>query len=110
MFKRLQQKWKVGPLQIILIIICFAIGGGVTGFAAKKIINLFSIRQDWLWAIVYILLISIIWPVAVIVVSIFFGQFKFFSGYVGRVGRKLGIVRSSESGVQSGKSTGLRTQ
>ncbi len=107
MFKRLQQKWRVGPLQIILIIICFALGGGVTGFAAKKIMNLFSIRQDWLWAVIYIFLITIIWPLAVLVVSILFGQFKFFSGYVRRAGRKLGIIRSSESRVQSDKSTGL---
>jgi hypothetical protein len=82
MFKRLQQKWKVGSLQIILIIICFAIGGSLTGFIAKKIMNLLSIQQDWLWAIIYILLVTIIWPMAVIIVSIFFGQLKFFSGYL----------------------------
>lgn len=104
MFKRLQQKWKVGPIQIILIIVCFAIGGSLTGFVAKKIMNLFALEQDWLWAIAYILLVTIIWPLAVVIVSIVFGQFKFFSGYVLRLGRKLGIVRSSELTVQSSES------
>jgi formyltetrahydrofolate-dependent phosphoribosylglycinamide formyltransferase len=100
MFKRLQQKWKVGPWQISLIIICFAIGGSATGFAAKKIMNLLSVQQDWLWAIVYILLVTIIWPLAVIVVSIFFGQFKFFSGYVGRLGAKVGLATGGASKVK----------
>ena len=110
MFKRLEQKWKARPLQIILIIICFALGGSVTGYAAKKIIDLFPIRQDWLWAIIYILLITIIWPLAIIVVSIFFGQLKFFTRYVRRLGIKLGIVASSELRVQSQKSGVLPAQ
>ena len=104
MFKRLQQKWKVGPIQIILIIICFAIGGSLTGFVAKKIMNVFALDQDWLWAIAYILLVTIIWPLAVVVVSIFFGQFKFFSGYVLRLGRKFGIIKRSASGIQNSES------
>src|SRR6266850_6532308 len=98
MLKRLEQKWKASPLQIVLIITCFALGGSLTGYAAKKIIDLFSVRQDWLWVIIYILLITVIWPLAVIIVSIFFGQLKFFSVYVRRIGVKLGIVRSPESG------------
>jgi formyltetrahydrofolate-dependent phosphoribosylglycinamide formyltransferase len=101
MFKRLQQKWKVGPLQIIFIIICFAVGGAVTGFAAKKIMNVLLIRQDWLWAIIYIVLVTIIWPIAVVTVSLFFGQFTFFSGYVLRLLRKLGVVQSSGFRVQN---------
>jgi len=109
MFKRLQQKWKVGPLQIIFIIISFAIGGSVTGFAAKKIMNLLSVEQDWLWAIIYILLITLIWPLAVIIVSFFFGQFKFFSRYVGRLGAKIGLIKSPESGVKSRQLTQLPT-
>jgi formyltetrahydrofolate-dependent phosphoribosylglycinamide formyltransferase len=101
MFKRLQQKWKVGPAQIILIIICFAVGGSATGFAAKKIMNLLSVDADWLWAIIYIVLVTIIWPLAVTVTSIFFGQFKFFSGYVRRLGAKVGLTRSAEFNFKS---------
>jgi len=101
MFKRLQQKWNAGPLQIIAIIMCFAVGGTVTGFAAKKIINVLLIRQDWLWAIIYIGLVTIIWPIAAVTVSLFFGQFTFFSGYVLRLLRNLGVVQSSGSRVQS---------
>jgi formyltetrahydrofolate-dependent phosphoribosylglycinamide formyltransferase len=108
MFERLQQKWKVGPLQIILIITCFALGGSLTGYSAKKIMDVLSVEKDWLWTIIYILLVTIIWPLAVIIVSFFFGQFKFFKGYVTRLGQRIGVVPSSrlqvpgsESGVQS---------
>jgi phosphoribosylglycinamide formyltransferase 1 len=104
MFKRLQQKWKVGPAQIILILTCFAIGGSLTGYLAKKIMNLLAIEQDWLWAVIYIILVSLIWPLAVIITSIFFGQFRFFSGYVRRLGERVGIVKSSASEVQNEES------
>ena len=78
MLKRLQEKWKVNALQLVLILCTFAIGGSLTGWAGKKIMNALSINQDWVWALVYILLITIIWPLAVIIVSIPFGQYPFF--------------------------------
>ena len=93
MFARLQQKWKAGPVQIVLIITCFALGGSLTAYSAKKIMDVLSVEKDWLWTIIYILLVTIIWPLAVLIVSFFFGQFKFFKGYVTRIGQKIGIVR-----------------
>jgi formyltetrahydrofolate-dependent phosphoribosylglycinamide formyltransferase len=101
MFARLQQKWKVGPVQIVLIIICFALGGSLTGYSAKKIMDVLKVETDWLWTIIYILLVTVIWPLAVLIVSLFFGQFKFFKGYVKRIGQKIGIISSSQSAVGS---------
>ena len=91
MFDRLQKKWKVGGLQLFLILCTFAIGGSATGFVAKKIMNALAIQQDWLWAIVYILLITLLWPMMVLIISILFGQFRFFTGYIKKLGSKLGI-------------------
>src|SRR6266496_3953351 len=96
MFERLQKKWKVGGLRLFLIIFTFAIGGSVTGFIGKKVMNWLAIGHDWLWAVVYILLITIIWPLAVLVVSIPFGQFRFFIKYIKKIGARMGIVRSPE--------------
>ena len=96
MFERLQKKWKVKGSQLVLILCTFAIGGSLTGFVGKKILNVLSIQQDWLWAIIYILLITIIWPMAVILVSFPFGQFKFFINYIRKIGVKMGLVRSNE--------------
>ncbi len=97
MFEGLQKKWKVSGGRLALILCTFAIGGSVTGFAGKKIMNALSIQQDWLWAVIYILLITIIWPLAVLVVSIPFGQFSFFTKYIRKIGEKTGLVKKKEA-------------
>ena len=96
MFEKLKQRWKVGLLQLVLILFTFAIGGSLTGYVAKKIMNLLSINADWLWAIAYILLITIIWPLMVIIISIPFGQFRFFSAYTRKLGQKLGVIKAEK--------------
>ncbi|HKO81227.1 MAG TPA: phosphoribosylglycinamide formyltransferase, partial [Chitinophagaceae bacterium] len=103
MFQRLQQKWKVNGLQLVLILCTFAIGGSLTGYVGKKLMNLFSIDQKVLWIVIYIIIVTLLWPLAVLLVSIPFGQFRFFTGYLKKMGRRVG-VRSSESGVKSQKS------
>ena len=104
MFERLQKKWKVKGFQLALILLTFAIGGSATGFAGKKIMNALAIQQDWLWAVVYILLITLIWPLAVLIVSIPFGQFDFFIKYIRKIGVKMGIIKSEASGQKSDES------
>jgi hypothetical protein len=93
MLERLQKKWKVGGLQLVLILCTFAIGGSLTGYAGKRIMNLLDIEQKWLWVIVYIIVITILWPLAVILVSVFFGQFRFFTGYLKKIGRNHSTIR-----------------
>ncbi len=73
-----------------------AIGGSLAGFLAKKVMNFLSIDQDWLYGISYIVLVTLLWPLSVITVSVFFGQFKFFSNYLKKMGRKLGLLRGGE--------------
>jgi hypothetical protein len=97
MFEGLQKKWKVSGPQLALILFTFAIGGSATGFVGKKIMNALSIQQDWLWAVIYILLITIIWPLAVLIVSIPFGQFPFFIKYIGKIGAKMGFTKKNDA-------------
>ncbi len=91
MFEGLQKKWKVSGLQLTLILCTFAIGGSVTGFIGKKVMNALNVHQDWLWTIIYIVLITLIWPLAVIIISIPFGQYPFFIKYIRKLGNKIGI-------------------
>ncbi|MFI5133861.1 MAG: phosphoribosylglycinamide formyltransferase [Chitinophagales bacterium] len=93
MFKRLKHKWKVNNLQLVLIFCIFAIGGSLTGYAGKKIISLFSIEQPWVWIVIYILLIILLWPLAVIIISIPFGQFRFFKKYIRKIGVRAGLMK-----------------
>jgi len=92
MFQRLKQKWKVNGLQLALIIITFAIGGSLTGYAGRKLLNLFDIERGWLWIVIYIILICLIWPLAVLLVSIPFGQYNFFIKYIKKIGKRIGIT------------------
>jgi formyltetrahydrofolate-dependent phosphoribosylglycinamide formyltransferase len=91
MFNRLKQKWKVNGLQLALIIITFGIGGSLTGYSGKKLLNLFNIDRGWLWIVIYILLICLLWPMAVLLISIPFGQYKFFIKYIKKIGKRIGI-------------------
>lgn len=97
MFERLREKWKVNGWQLTLIICTFAIGGSLTGFLAKKIMNLLNLQQDWLWAILYILLITIIWPLMVVLVSVPLGQFRFFRSYIRKLGQKMGLLSRKDA-------------
>jgi formyltetrahydrofolate-dependent phosphoribosylglycinamide formyltransferase len=91
MLDKLKHKWKVGGLQLALILCTFAIGGSITGFIGKKIMNSLQIGQPVLWFIVYIILITLLWPMAVLLVSFPFGQFRFFSSYLKKMGRRFGL-------------------
>jgi len=92
MFDRLRHKWKVGGLQLFLILCTFATGGSLTGIAGKKIMNLLGLERSIGWFILYIVLITLLWPMAVLLVSVFFGQFRFFTGYLYKMARRLKLI------------------
>ena len=98
MFEKLQQKWKVGAGQLALILCTFAIGGSLTGYAARKIMPALPPITNWLWILIYIILITLIWPLAVLLISFPFGQFRFFSNYLIKVGRRLGVLSRKARG------------
>jgi len=104
MLDRLKQRWKVNELQLLLILITFAIGGSLTGYAGKKILNLLAIEKGWLWIVIYIIIICLLWPLAVLLISIPFGQYRFFIKYIKKIGVRMGLVRSE---VRSLKSEGI---
>ena len=85
MFTKLKQHWKVNGLDLILIIITFAVGGSLCGIAGRKIMTLLNIEKGALWILLYILLVTLLWPMAVLLVSIPLGQFVFFKKYIGKI-------------------------
>ena len=60
--------------------------------------NLLAIEQRWLWVIIYIMVITIIWPFSVLLVSVFFGQYRFFINYIRKIGRRIGIGKAISNG------------
>jgi hypothetical protein len=85
MFQKLQNKWKVSTGRLILVITTFAIGGSLCGYAGKKIMSVTPIEKGIIWVFLYVLLVTILWPVAVLLVSIPLGQFIFFKNYIKKI-------------------------
>jgi formyltetrahydrofolate-dependent phosphoribosylglycinamide formyltransferase len=88
MFEKLKQRWKVNGLNLILIITTFALGGSLCGYTGRKLLALTGLDKGFLWVLLYILLVTLLWPVAVLLVSIPLGQFSFFRKYIGKVFRR----------------------
>lgn len=89
MFKKLKAHWKVNDINLLLIITTFALGGSLCGYAGRKILLLTDLEKGVAWFILYILLITILWPLCVILVSIPLGQFAFFKRYIRKVWLKM---------------------
>ena len=86
---KLQRKWGVGPVQFWLIIATFALGGSLSGRLCSYLLKLVFLEKNWAFWLIYPLFLTILWPFSVIFVSLFTGQFRFFKGYLGRVGSRL---------------------
>ena len=96
MLKRLQEKWKVNGIQFVLVLCTFAIGGSMCGFLGRKVMDLFTIENAFLYGTLYIIIVTLLWPLCVLLISIPFGQFRFFSNYLRKMGTRFGIVKSPE--------------
>ena len=98
--KRLQEKWKLGTGQFWLVILTFALGGSLSGMLCSFLLKLVFLEKNWAFWLIYPLFLTILWPFSVIFVSLFTGQFRFFKGYLGRVGSRLlgsGLAADSAS-------------
>lgn len=93
MFEKLKKKWKVGGVQLVLILCTFAIGGSLCGYAGKRVMSLLPLDKGVLWYVLYVILITILWPIAVLLVSVFFGQFAFFRNYLKRVAKRMRLTK-----------------
>lgn len=97
MLNKLQQKWKVGKVKMLLILITFATGGSACGWLGKLILSNINLEKGVLWFVVYIVLITVLWPICVLIVSVFTGQFVFFKAYLKKMysrmtGKKIKVL------------------
>lgn len=87
MFERLKQKWGVNALQLTLILITFAVGGSCCGYLGRLVLSALDIENEFVRIPLYIILVTLLWPICVLVISIFTGQFPFFRNYLKKMGR-----------------------
>ncbi|TAH10258.1 MAG: hypothetical protein EAZ12_05080 [Sphingobacteriia bacterium] len=85
MFTRLKEKWKVSWFQFTLIFCTFALGGSSCSYVAKKLLSYSPIERGTEYVIIYIVLVTLLWPICVLIVSMPFGQFPFFKQYLTRI-------------------------
>jgi len=103
--KRLQEKWKLGTGQFWLVILTFALGGSLSGRLCSFLLKLVFLEKNWAFWLVYPLFLTILWPFSVLFVSFFTGQFRFFKGYLSRVGAKVFGIGGADSTSGSSGST-----
>jgi len=89
MFKKLQERWKVNIWNLLLILITFALGGSACGKLSGILLNLWSNDKTFIWWVLYIILVTIMWPFCVLIISIPLGQFSFFKNYIQRIAKKM---------------------
>jgi hypothetical protein len=85
MFHRLKEKWQVGWPGFILIFTTFALGGSACARLGSWLLGLvFSEKNTFYW-LLYVPVISLLWPLCVLIISIPLGQFSFFRNYLGKM-------------------------
>lgn len=89
MFEKLQQKWKVKPLQLFLILCTFAIGGSLCGYLGREVLKFLTIDNDIVYNFAYVFVITLLWPICVLIVSLPFGQFPFFKNYLLKIKNRM---------------------
>ncbi len=82
MFERLKNRWNIeSNLQVLIILVVFAITGSATVYLKKLLFGLVGITSetDLLIRIpIYILSVLVIYNILLLIVGFLFGQFNFF--------------------------------
>jgi energy-coupling factor transporter transmembrane protein EcfT len=105
MFENLKKKWKVDNKQLILILCTFAVTGTLTAYISRSITGWVGFTDETFWGLKLLLRIFILlfgYQVIILIVSFFFGQFRFFWNYEKKILRWMGVMRKSK--IESGKS------
>ncbi|MFX9676770.1 DUF6787 family protein, partial [Acinetobacter baumannii] len=61
------------------------LGGSLCGYLGRKLLGVTDLEKGVLYFVVYIVVITCLWPLCVIIISIPFGQFNFFRAYLERI-------------------------
>lgn len=99
--KNLKTRWGVeSNLQIILIIVVFAITGSTASYIGKPILAYLNITPDTFTIIGYwiirIVLLFIVYQFLLVFFGWIFGQFKFFWNFEKKMLRRLGLKKYVE--------------
>ncbi len=95
MLHRLKNKWQVSWFRFTLIFSTFALGGSLCGYLGRLLLSYTNLERNLLYFVIYVVVVTILWPFCVLLISIPFGQFSFFKRYLGRIKDKMVNKRKS---------------
>jgi hypothetical protein len=107
MFENLKKKWKVDNKQMVLILCTFAVTGTLTAYISRSITSWVGFTDDTFWVWKFLLRLSILlfgYQIIILIVSFFFGQFRFFWNYEKKILQWMGVMKKPEEGVKSRES------
>ncbi|MGL6267629.1 MAG: DUF6787 family protein [Chitinophagaceae bacterium] len=99
MFEKLRKKWKVSGTQFALIMLTFAVTGTTTAWISREITRWvgFDEQTFWAWKLLLRLFILLFgYQFIILIVSFFFGQFKFFWNYEKKILTWMGLMRKKD--------------
>jgi formyltetrahydrofolate-dependent phosphoribosylglycinamide formyltransferase len=88
MLHRLKRKWNVSCARFTLIFITFALGGSACARLGNWLLSFALSEKNVVYWLLYIPLITLLWPLCVLLISIPLGQFSFFRNYLNKIGRR----------------------
>jgi len=95
MLHRLKNKWQVSWFQFTLIFTTFALGGSMCGYLGRLLLSYTNLDKNLFYFVLYVIVVTILWPFCVLSIIIPFGQFSFFKRYLGRIKDKMVNKRKS---------------
>lgn len=96
MLENLKQRWKVGGVQLILILCVFAITGTLTAYISRYVTNWVGLTPEsalWKRALLRGAVLIFGYQVIILLVSIPFGQFRFFWNYEKKILKRLRLMK-----------------
>ncbi|MGL6267235.1 MAG: DUF6787 family protein [Chitinophagaceae bacterium] len=101
MFENLKKKWKVDNRQLVLILCTFAVTGTLTAYISRSITGWVGFTNETFWGLKLLLRMIILlfgYQVIILIVSFFFGQFRFFWNYEKKILRWMGVMKKPKAG------------
>ena len=96
MFVKLKQRWNVNNTNLVLILFTFALGGSLCGYLGRQLLSVTRLESGPAWMTLYIIIVTLLWPLCVLLMSILLGQFPFFRKYLAKVWARLSGEKKRE--------------
>ena len=95
-FKKFKTKWGIkSNLQLIIILVVFAITGSCSLFVTEPLLNFLNISEEnlrpWLYRLLKVIIIFPAYNILIIIIGAIFGQFSFFWNFVKKMLSRIGL-------------------